>query len=44
MKPIAIDQESGKGFLVVHRCEVCKKQIRNRAAPDDQLASFEQII
>ena len=44
MRPIGIDQESGKGFVLMHACEKCGKQIRNRAAPDDDLASFEQIF
>jgi DNA-directed RNA polymerase subunit RPC12/RpoP len=44
MRPISIDQDSKRGFLVIHRCEHCGKQIPNRAAPDDDLASFEQII
>ncbi|MDD5469635.1 MAG: RNHCP domain-containing protein [Candidatus Peribacteraceae bacterium] len=44
MKPVAIDQRSGKGFVLLHACEKCGKQIPNRAAADDDLASFEQIF
>jgi len=44
MRPTGIDQESGKGFVLIHKCEKCGKQIRNRAAPDDDLSSFEQIF
>ena len=44
MRPIALDQRSGKGFFVIHECTKCGKQIPNRAAADDDLASFEQIF
>ena len=44
MKPVGIDQKSGKGFIVIHRCEQCGKEIPNRAAVDDDLSSFEQIF
>lgn len=44
MKPIGIDQKSKKGFIIQHKCEACGKYIVNTAAPDDKLASFEQIF
>ena len=40
MKPIAIDQTSKKGFLIVHKCQTCGKQVNNKAAPDDALTEF----
>lgn len=44
MRPIGIDQESRKGFVLTHACELCGKHIRNRAAPDDNLGAFEHIF
>jgi hypothetical protein len=44
MKPVALDQRSGKGFMIIHECIRCGKQIPNRAAADDDLGSFEQIF
>ena len=44
MRPTALDQRSGKGFILIHTCLKCRKQIPNRAAADDDLASFEQIF
>ena len=42
MKPVGIDQRSGKGFMVMHECTVCGKRISNKAAPDDDLSAFKQ--
>lgn len=44
MKPIAIDSNAKKGFLIIHRCESCGKELPNKAAPDDDLASFTQQL
>ena len=44
MKPIALDQKQKKGFVIIHKCKTCGKQIPNRAAVDDDLLSFDQII
>jgi len=44
MKPVGIDQRSGKGFMVLHECTVCGKEISNKAAPDDDLTAFKQIM
>lgn len=40
MKPIGIDQDSKKGFVLIHECIKCKKISRNKAAPDDELTVF----
>jgi hypothetical protein len=40
MEPIRIDQHAKKGWMIVHRCNVCQKEIRNTAAPDDDLSGF----
>jgi DNA-directed RNA polymerase subunit RPC12/RpoP len=42
MEPIGLDSVSGKGWLVIHRCVKCGKEIRNKAAPDDALSKFFQ--
>jgi len=40
MEPIAIDSDGKRGWLIVHRCQACGKQIRNKAAPDDDLTTW----
>jgi DNA-directed RNA polymerase subunit RPC12/RpoP len=37
MQPISLDQKAKKGWMIIHRCEKCGKQIPNKAAPDDNL-------
>ena len=37
MKPTGVDHRSGKGWMVVHRCENCDKEIVNKTAPDDAI-------
>lgn len=42
MEPIALDQRSGKGWMIIHRCISCGKTIPNVAAPDDDLIGFSE--
>ncbi|HLC67154.1 hypothetical protein A3C37_00400 [Candidatus Peribacteria bacterium RIFCSPHIGHO2_02_FULL_53_20] len=42
MKPLRIDQHSKKGWMIVHLCTVCQKEMRNRSAPDDEIVGFMQ--
>ncbi len=42
MKPIGIDSDSKKGFVVMHECVKCGKVVRNRAAKDDGILEFKQ--
>jgi len=42
MKPLSLDQRSGKGWMIIHECVLCKKTIPNRAAPDDDLVGFSE--
>ena len=42
MRPVELDQRSGKGWIVIHECEACGKRIPNKTAPDDQLARFSR--
>ncbi len=40
MEPVGIDQDSSKGWIIIHRCVLCGKEGKNKAAPDD---NFEEI-
>jgi hypothetical protein len=42
MRPVHLDQRSGKGWIIVHECTLCKKRIPNIAAPDDDLQRFAE--
>ncbi|TSC57446.1 MAG: hypothetical protein Greene041662_955 [Candidatus Peregrinibacteria bacterium Greene0416_62] len=42
MKPIRIDQHAKKGWMIVHQCMKCLKEMRNRSAPDDDIVGFMQ--
>lgn len=35
MEPVGLDQSGKKGWMVIHRCEACGKEIPNILAPDD---------
>ncbi len=38
LRPVGIDTDSKKGFVILYACEKCGKRHRNRSAPDDDLA------
>lgn len=40
MEPLSLDQDGKRGWIVVHRCLKCGKQMPNKAAPDDRLEEF----
>ncbi len=40
MEPVSLDYRGNKGFMVLHRCVQCGKEIWNRAAEDDEVADF----
>jgi DNA-directed RNA polymerase subunit M/transcription elongation factor TFIIS len=42
LQPTEIDQDSKKGFVIVHLCQKCGKVQRNKAAPDDDIVGFMQ--
>ncbi len=42
LKPVGIDQDGKKGFLILYQCEKCGKSSRNRAAGDDKIIEFMQ--
>ncbi len=41
MEPIKLDQNSKKGFIIIHKCLKCGKEIANKVATDD---AFEALI
>ncbi len=40
MRPISLDYDGKKGWLIVHECVRCGKRIPNKAAPDDDLSTI----
>jgi hypothetical protein len=46
MKPISIEHNSKKGYMVVHRCDHCGYQTVNKLALDDpvQPDSMEMVL
>jgi hypothetical protein len=43
MRPIGVDYRAAKGFVVVHRCERCGVERRNKAAPDELDALIDRM-
>ncbi len=43
MEPAGVDHDTKKGWMVLHRCTLCGKEIVNRLAPDDDLEVFQKI-
>lgn len=37
MKPVGLDSNTKKGFVILHECTKCDKKNRNKSAPDDDL-------
>lgn len=45
LKPVGVDYSSKKGWVIVHKCERCGMEKRNKAALDDpEPDDFESII
>ncbi|MBM3227624.1 RNHCP domain-containing protein [Candidatus Peribacteria bacterium] len=42
MEPLRIDQHPKKGWMIVHQCLKCSKEMRNRTAPDDDVIGFAE--
>ncbi|MFA6523562.1 MAG: RNHCP domain-containing protein [Candidatus Peribacteraceae bacterium] len=40
MEPLSLDHDGKKGWMIVHLCQKCGKQIPNKAAPDDEISTF----
>lgn len=43
MLPVGIEHRSGKGWMIVHRCESCGKTITNKTAEDDDRERISAI-
>ena len=43
MTPISVEYSGKKGYMIVHSCSACKKQIRNKAADDDNMDTLIQL-
>ena len=41
MAPIEVDYKGDKGYVIIHKCVKCKKEMNNKAAQDDD---FDAII
>lgn len=41
MKPVGLDYRSNKGWMIVHRCTTCSKEIPNTSACDDDLTVLQ---
>lgn len=37
MEPVMLDKRGKKGFMILHRCVKCRKEIWNRTAAEDEL-------
>jgi len=42
MEPIGLDHKGAKGWMILHKCTKCGKEIPNIAAPDDNLAPLSE--
>ncbi|MEK9132905.1 MAG: RNHCP domain-containing protein [Patescibacteria group bacterium] len=38
MMPMKLDHNGKKGFMILHKCDKCDKEMWNRAAADDDLS------
>lgn len=44
MEPIQVEMNGKKGYQILHNCLKCKKNILNKAAPDDNLDVIIHIM
>ncbi len=43
MEPVWIDKKKNKGWMILHRCKKCQKEILNKVAKDDDMEVFSGI-
>ena len=43
LKPIAIDESSKKGYVIVYKCEKCGEIKRNKSAIDDDFQKMLEV-
>lgn len=44
MNPTGFEERKGKGMVVVHECQKCRKKIVNKLAPDDEYLPVMQRL
>lgn len=44
MGPIGIEKHSQKGWMIVHKCQMCSKICRNKTAPEDNVELLVQLF
>ena len=44
MAPVGFEERKGRGLVVVHECQTCKKRIVNKLAPDDEYIPVYQTL
>lgn len=44
MEPISLDKRGNKGFMILHRCIGCRKEMWNRMADDDDLNRISSLM
>jgi hypothetical protein len=46
LEPVSVEEHKNKGWMVVHRCQLCDHVTRNRLALDDpnQPDSFDRLL
>lgn len=44
MKPIVINHNSKKGYIIIHQCVICGKTIQNKTALDDSIDTICLIM
>lgn len=43
LKPIQVEMNPKKGYMIIYRCEKCGKERRNKAADDDNMDLMIQL-
>jgi ribosomal protein L37AE/L43A len=43
MEPVSVEQ-AGARFIIIHRCEVCGAERRNRTSPQDDLEAILAVM
>lgn len=43
MEPVGLDYKGKKGFMIIHRCVECGKEMKNKAAEDDEVEKISNF-
>lgn len=44
LKPVEVEYNSKKGFIIVYECQKCHAKHKNKAAPDDELETLLSVM